>query len=199
MLPAIVMIGCKCDVNEGTPFRALGFPDQMHLRLMGETVALSRIAGNAGTNNVFPGRLASAVPWKYVIEIEITAIQGFSAILTGVFIAFEDVVAGELHLLLREAFEEQEDNDARNPDVDRNRFDHFRFRIKTGEILPTIEIVGEEISFFVRGDHLGVPLVEEGEGPTYGTRIDRLPKAVENQNRLIKDRIHRDGVFIPWP
>lgn len=121
----------------------------MHLRLVGEPIALSRIAGDAGADDVFPGRLTSPVSGKDMIEIEIAPILGLSAILTGVLIALEYVVTGEFHFFLRKTFEEQEDDDSRDSDIDRNRFDHFGFRTETGEVLPTMEIMGEEITFFI--------------------------------------------------
>lgn len=142
---------------------------------MGKTVTLPRITGDAGTDDVLPGRLTPPVAGKNVIEIEITAVQGLATILAGVFIAFEDVVARELNFFFGEAFEKKQNNDPRDPDVNRDRLDHFRLRADPGEVLPTIEIMSEEIALFVGGNHLGVSLIEKGEGPAYRTRVHRLP------------------------
>jgi len=61
MLPAFVMVHSKIDLDEGTPFWALGFADEMHAGFLWRVVCLERIAGDAGANDVLPSRRTAAV------------------------------------------------------------------------------------------------------------------------------------------
>lgn len=54
MFPAIVRGFRDGDAEERAPLRAFRFADEVHIRLVGEAVALAGIAGDAGANDVFP-------------------------------------------------------------------------------------------------------------------------------------------------
>ena len=60
---------------------------------------------------------AAAVARQDVIEIQFAAIKNVAAILAGVLVALENVVAREFHFLLRQTIEEQEHDDARDADL----------------------------------------------------------------------------------
>jgi hypothetical protein len=70
------------------------------VRLVREAVALTRVARDAGADHVFPGRQATFVARQDVIEIQLLALESFSAVLAGIVVAFKDVVPGEFHFLL---------------------------------------------------------------------------------------------------
>ena len=100
MLPEIVLRGGKCNMDERPPFWPLRFPDQTHVRFAGEPVALARIARNARANYVLPRSRPSAIARHDVIEIELAAVEKFAAVLAGVLVALEHIVAGKFYFLL---------------------------------------------------------------------------------------------------
>lgn len=190
MLPAFVMPMRKADVDEGPPLRTLGLANELHAGLVRQAVALAGVAGDARAHDVFPSRLPAPVARQDMVEVEIAAVEDPVAILAGVRIAFEDVVAREFDLLLGEALEKEKNDDPGNAHLQADRPGHLGLWIGLGKIFPAFEIVSEEIVLLIRGDHLRMPLVEEREGATRGAGIDRLPKAIEHKNRLIQDRFH---------
>src|SRR5438067_370526 len=128
-----------------------------------------------------------------MIEVELLALENLAAILAGIVVALEDIVAGKLHFLLRQPIEKQKYDDARHPDLPRDRRDHFvlGFRRGDGNVEPAREIVGREIVLLVGRDDLRVSLVKEGKGATRRADVDRLPKAVEHQDLTVKERVQR--------
>ena len=56
MPPAFMLLAAESQVHERPPLRPLRFADQRHVHLMRQPVALAGIAGNAGADDVFPGR-----------------------------------------------------------------------------------------------------------------------------------------------
>ena len=142
MPPAFVLRRLECDLHKRTPLRALGFPDQRHLRFTREAVPLLGVARDTGTNHVFPRGRAAAVARDDVVEVEIVAIEHPAAVLAGVLVALEHIVTREFHLLLREAIEEQQHDHARDADLERNRRDQFVIGRVRGEITPAFKIMG---------------------------------------------------------
>jgi len=69
------------------------------------------------------------------------ALNAVAARLAGVLVAFEDVMARELHLFLRQSIEEEKDNDARDPDLPRDGGDHFVLRRARRKVAPALKIV----------------------------------------------------------
>src|SRR5205085_6883904 len=106
--PAFVLWRIKRDVQERPPFRALRFADQHHLHFLRKAIAFARVTGNARTHYVLPRRRSAAVARNHVIEIQIIAIKSDAAVLTGVLVALEHVVARELYFLLRKPVEKEQ-------------------------------------------------------------------------------------------
>ena len=88
-----------------------------------KSIAFASVAFNARANHVFPGGGAATIARDHVIEIQVASVERISAILAGVFVAFEYIVPGKLHLLFRKPIEKQQHYDARDPDSPRNRRD----------------------------------------------------------------------------
>ena len=154
----------KRDVNKRPPLRPLRFANQCHVRLMRQPISLARVARDAGANHVFPRRQAAFVARQHVIEIQFAAIENVAAILAGVLVALEDVVPGKLHFLLRQTIEEQQHDDARHPNLPRNRRDHFVLvRRADGKIAPAVEIVRQEIVLRIGRNDLGVALIKRAK------------------------------------
>src|SRR5688572_29712641 len=103
MLPAIVILRPEVDLDKRTPLGPLRFADEMHVRLERGAIGLLRIARNAGAHNILPGGRAAAVPRDHMVEIQVLAFKDLPAILAGVLVALEDIVARELYFLLRHA------------------------------------------------------------------------------------------------
>lgn len=185
MLPTLVRLIRDRDVHEWTPPRPLWFLNEVHAGLMRQAVALLRVAGDAGANDVLPSRLPPAVAWQNVVEIEHLPLQSLAAVLTSVLVALEDVVAGELHLLLRKPLEKQQNNDAWHPHVHGDRLHHLTIGVALGKILPAFEVVREEASLAFCRDRLRMSLIEKSERTPRAARIHSLPEAIQNQNRSI--------------
>jgi len=150
MFPEIVLRRGKCNVDERPPFWPLRFPDQTHVRFAGEPVAFARIARNARANHVLPRSRSTAIARHDVIEIELAAIEKFAAVLTGVLIALENIVAGKFHFLLWKPIENQKYNHPRDTNFKRNRCDYFVLRRICRQVAPAFEIMCHEIVRIVR-------------------------------------------------
>ena len=117
MFPAVVLLQTQTDLYKRTPLGPLRFADEMQAGFLWRAVGFMRIALNTGANNVFPRGRAAAVTWDNVIEIEILAIKYFTAILAGVLVALENIMAGELNFLFRQMIKNTKENHARNADA----------------------------------------------------------------------------------
>jgi hypothetical protein len=189
MFPTVVL-DAEGDLDEGTPFGALGFADEMHAGFLRGAVGFAGVARDARANDVFPSGGAAAIARDNVVEIEVLALEKLSAVLTCIAVALENVVAGEFDFLAREAVEHEEQNDAGDADFEGDGGDGFRVGFLLGKIAPLAEAEGLENSGVIAQDHLGVPLEEEGEGAAGRADIDRLPEAVEHQHMLIQVGTH---------
>ena len=107
MLPEIVLGRSKRDLNKWPPLWPLGFADQAHVRFTRKPVAFARIARNTRANHVFPSRRTAPVAWHDVIQIKLAPIEAVAAVLAGVLVALEYVVAREFYFLLRKPIEHQ--------------------------------------------------------------------------------------------
>ena len=77
--------------------------DEVQASLLGGAIGFASIAWDAGTDNVLPGGGTAPIARDDVVQIEIVAVEKFTAILTGVSVAFEDIMTGELHFLFGQA------------------------------------------------------------------------------------------------
>jgi len=155
-----------------------------------KAVSLARVARDAGTDDVLPCCLATAVAGKYVIKIQVGTVEDLTAILAGVFVPLEDIETREFHLFFRKPLEEAEHYDAWNPDAKLDRLKHPRFGIHRGKIPPTRKIMRHVPSRSVGGHDLGMALVEESKSPACRTGVDGLPQPVEYEDRLIEQSVH---------
>src|SRR5438034_3126800 len=96
VLPEIVLWSRERNLDERPPFWPLRFTDQTHVRFARKAVALAGIAGDARANHVFPSRRSTAVARHDVIQIEFASIESLAAVLAGVLVALEHIVASKL-------------------------------------------------------------------------------------------------------
>src|SRR5881392_1835979 len=93
VFPEIVLGRSKSDLDKRPPLRSLRFADQAHVCFTWKLVALARVAWDAGANHVFPSGRPAPVAWHDVIQIEVTPVENLAAILAGVLVPLEYVVA----------------------------------------------------------------------------------------------------------
>ena len=144
MFPAVVVVDVEIDLNERPPLRALGLANQMQPRFERGAVGFARVARDAGTDDILPSRRAASVTRNDVVEIEIVAIKSLSAVLAGVLVPLENVVAGEFHLFFREPVEHDEEDDLGDAQPERDGVNALGMRFLLGKILPLTEIKGLE-------------------------------------------------------
>ena len=60
-----------------------------------------------------------------MIQIQFAAIKSLAAVLTGVFVALENVVTRKFHFLFGKPIENEQHNHARDTNLERNRRDHL--------------------------------------------------------------------------
>jgi hypothetical protein len=124
-----------------------------------------------------------------VVEIQVFSVKRFAAVLAGVFVALEDVVAGELHFFARHPVEKDEQNYARNADAPAGCLHHVRVGLALAKIAPAFKVVRREASII--GVHnLRLALAQKRESPAGGADVNRLPQPVQNQNVSIEE--HRN-------
>jgi oligopeptide transport system substrate-binding protein len=193
VLPTVVL-DAKVDLDKRTPFRPLGLAHQMHTRLLRGAIGLERVAMHAGTNNVFPRGRSATVARHDVIQIQILSFVSLSAVLTSIAVPLENIVPGELDLLLREAVKHDQQNDARHANFERDCGNGFRMRLLGGEISPLAETERLKNAFLVAQHHLGMALEQKGQGASCRANIDRLPEAVQHQDMLVKKRTHKPNL-----
>ena len=102
MLPAIVLMQTEIDLHEWPPLRPLGLADKVQAGFLRGSVGLQGIALNTGANNILPTGWTASVTRDYMVQIQILALASFAAVLAGVLVTLEDVVACKLDFLLRQ-------------------------------------------------------------------------------------------------
>ena len=141
VFPEIVLGRSKSDLDKRPPLRSLRFADQAHVCFTWKLVALARVAWDAGANHVFPSGRPAPVAWHDVIQIEVTPVENLAAILAGVLVPLEYVVACEFDLFLWKPVEHEQHDHPRDTNLERNRGDRFMVRRARRQIAPAFEIV----------------------------------------------------------
>ena len=190
MTPAVINTSGKGNVDKGAPLRSLRLPEELHPCFVGESITFPCIAGNAGTDDIFPSGLAATIARENMIDIEFRTIEVNSTILTGVLVTLENIMPSELDFFFGKPVEKAENDDSGNPDFQRDALKHPWFRIGDGKMSPTGKIMGQKIARSIRCYNLGMPLIEEGKCTPCGTSVNGLPQPVEYKNRLVELGIH---------
>ena len=185
VFPEIVLRSGKRNLNKRPPLRPLRSADQTHVHFSRKSVALTRIAGDAGTNHVFPRRCSAPIARHNVVEVEFAPIKNLAAVLASVLVALKNIVASELYVLFRKPIEKQQHDHTRDTDLERNRRYHFMVGRVRGQIAPAFEIVRQEIVGVVRRDNLGMTGIYQRKGAARRADVHRLPEAVEHQNLTV--------------
>ena len=120
-----------------------------------------------------------------MIEIEVLAITGRAAVLAGILVALENIVACKFHFLFGDVIINQKENDPRNAQPQRDRSNRFRVGFLSREVLPLCEAEGLKRAVVTVEDRLSVPLKEERQSAARGANVDRLPQPVQHEHVLV--------------
>ena len=175
MFPTVVLVEAEINLHERTPLGSLRFLHQMQASLLRSAVRFARITRDAGADNVFPRRRTAAITGNDVIQVQVFAIKQMAAVLAGVAVAVEDVVARELHLLFWHVVIREQQDDAREADAKRDRVDGFWMRRLLGEVVPRGKVVGLKRTVCVIENDLRLALKEQRESAPRCADIYRLP------------------------
>ena len=189
MFPRVVTRLAELEMEHGAPLGPLRLVEEFHAGFGGGPVALAAVARHAGADDVFPRGFAAPVARDDMVEIEVLAVEFVAAILAGVVVALEDVVAREFHFLLRHPVEEEEQNHLGNADGERDGADHIAAFVAAREAEPLVEGHGLERAA-IGLDHLCVALVEQHEGALDAADVYRLPETIEHEDVVAQDRFH---------
>ena len=94
--PTVVNTSREGDVDEWAPLRPLWFSEELHPRLVGKPVSLSRVPRDAGADDILSRGTATAITGQHVVDVERDAPDAVSAMLAGVFVPLDTSVACEL-------------------------------------------------------------------------------------------------------
>ena len=97
-----------------------------------------------------------------MVEIQILAFKNVAAVLAGIAVALEDVVACEFDLLFRQPVKHQQQDDARHADFEGNGGDGFRMRFLLGKIAPLMKAESLESAVGIPKNDLGVAFKYQG-------------------------------------
>ena len=129
-----------------------------------------------------------------MVEVELFAGQRPRAILAGILVALENVVARQLQLLARQLVEEGEQNHARQPDGPAWRAYRVEFRhwgVVRGKIDPVQQGESPKVIIVMMHD-LRVASRQQAKRAAGADHIHRLPEAIQDQHRLVKRSFHTE-------
>jgi hypothetical protein len=161
----------------------------------GKPVGLARVAPDARADDVLPRGLAAVVARDHVVQVELLAREDPRAVLAGVLVSLEHVVAGQLKLLARQLVEEREEDHAGQANRPGGRVDRLKLgdgRVVLREVDPVHHREHPEVVLLLV-DNMGVAAGQEPEGATGANHVNRLPKAVKDKHRLIKGSLHAES------
>jgi hypothetical protein len=121
-----------------------------------------------------------------VIQVKITPIEEFAAVLASVLVSLKHIVSGEFYFLLWKPIEHQQHDHPRDPDFERDGCDRFMIGRVRGQITPAFEIVRRKVARVIRRNNLGVPRVYQRKGAASRADVHRLPKPVEHQHLTVQ-------------
>lgn len=122
VFPTVVLVETEVDLHERTPLGSLRLFDEMQSDFLRRVIGFLGITLDTGTDDVFPRGGAATIARDNVIQIQVLPVEDVAAVLAGVAVALEDVVARELHFLLRHAVVREQQDHAREADAEGDGF-----------------------------------------------------------------------------
>jgi len=130
-----------------------------------------------------------------MIQIQIPPVFDLAAILAGVGVPLENILAGQLHLFFGNPVKKHQDNHPGDTDPETDGSQGILPLIVLTEFPPTVEVKGPKIiPRPVALHHLGMPHVQQAERPANRTDVHGLPKAVQNQNTMRLGHLHNSFI-----
>lgn len=121
-----------------------------------------------------------------MIQVELSSIKCFAAVLAGILVSLKDIVASEFDLFLGKSIKDNEKNDSGNSDAERNGPDKIVIILLGAKRTPLREIEGLKGASRVFIDHLSPPFEEKRERTSCCAHVDRLPEPIQNQHRALE-------------
>jgi len=190
LFPTLVSVVPEMDVGERVVSGFGGLFDQLHAGVFRAPTALPDVAGRAGTDDIFPDRLAANTSRDYVIERQFTGWEAFAAVLADVLVAGEDVAAVELHVVSRQAVVKQQPDYARHGDIEAYRRDpivpvRLEVTSQLAELALAVKIV-IGISALLERNNLGEIAEQQGKGTPDTDYADRHVMPVKHKNVAVQ-------------
>ena len=117
-----------------------------------------------------------------MVQIEITPVEGFAAVLTRVLVSFEDVVSGEFDFFLRKSVKNSQQNHSRNPNLERHCLNGFLRVTSLRKGTPSGEIKGLELTTRALVDDFCATLKKKRQRSSRSADVDCLPEPVQDQH-----------------
>jgi hypothetical protein len=179
MLPAFVVNLTETDDDKGMPSGFARFLYKSHVGLFQGPSPFASIAGYTGTDYILPGSHPPPGFRKDMVQIQFFSLKFLSAILTSVPISLKDILAGKLHLVPGQTVVKEQENNAGDFYLERDRFHDLIFLRSRppGKILPVLEAKSTKSTSFFK-DYLSMAQVEERKPPLHRADIDCLPETI---------------------
>src|SRR5262249_23368309 len=113
-LPALVLRVVELNGQKRAALGLGRWADEFEMGFLRGAAAFAHVAGHAGADDVFPGRVAAAAARDDVVETELAGGEMLAAILAAIAVAGEQIAAVEADRLPRDAIERQQANHARH-------------------------------------------------------------------------------------
>jgi len=201
-LPAFVSWVVELHREHGTASWADGSSHELHACFVWSMAALFYVAGDAGTDDVFPSSLAPSAARNHMVDTQKMRGKSPTAVLAFVAVARQDVAAAEMHFLPGEAIKCKQANHTRHLDLEVDGFDPivfglFDFGTQFAYVAPGIEGVVGELAL-LHSDDFGQFAAKESERPPHVHDMDGHVEPVENQHAARESAAggeRRGGVF----
>lgn len=145
-----------------------------HARFLGRSIGLDAVTAYATADNINPGGLPPLLSGNDVVYIQVLAVKCFITVLASVFITFKEVLPRQFDVLLRQLVKNRKQDNFGNGDPQGYRFDNLLFLSRVGGRAPFPKREGVEgVLFHV--DDLGMPGIEQADGPFRAADVDGLP------------------------
>ena len=130
-----------------------------------------------------------------MIQIQVPPVFDLAAILAGVGVPLENILAGQLDLFFGNPVKKHQDNHPGDTDPETDGSQGILPLIVLTEFPPTVEVEGPKIiPRPIALHHLGVPHVQQTECPANGTDVDGLPESVQDQNTMRLGHLHNSFI-----
>jgi hypothetical protein len=195
LLPALVAVVGQMNVDDGVSLGPYGFCDQRHAGLIRRAAALAGVASRAGTNQIFPGRLAPGASRDDMVQRQFGRGIPLAAILAAVTVAGEDITTVKFDGRSRQAIIDQQPDDPRNGNVEMDgrdpvMFGRLEFLAVLADLAPGLEVVVTVSSLLAVND-LGQVAEQKGNRPASADDTQGHIVLVEHQDSRIQNRLAR--------